>query len=159
MGEEYECVVFEFGEKSWQEKEEGVRGEGVFFKNYFIKGNTCQRQHCNRSATISIGITPESNAKWTVSFHSNGISGELVGKELEPALDQNTVSNYWLAEHLLEALLCSFTFAQNHNIHKCCILTDGLFSQIWFRIFRDVMADVGWKQVLYEDLSKVYCNS
>ncbi|GAA0173550.1 hypothetical protein LIER_27142 [Lithospermum erythrorhizon] len=51
---------------------------------------------------------------------------------------------FCLAMHLLETLLTELSFLQNKQIHITHVVTDGLFSQIWLPIIRELRSDPIW---------------
>ncbi|GAA0182075.1 hypothetical protein LIER_30317 [Lithospermum erythrorhizon] len=83
---------------------------------------------------------------------------EFIGSTLESFEDTNNYNGVvMLAQKLLEPILYCFTIAKHHHLNNLYIITDRLFSQIWFQIYKELATDKGWRKMLQEDLCKL-CN-
>ncbi|GAA0159933.1 hypothetical protein LIER_16604 [Lithospermum erythrorhizon] len=109
-----------------------------------MHGNTC-RGHCRKNnAKLCICITPEKDPKWIISLVISGVVKIHTGSSLNFQLEQHSKLDFTLAAHFLEAFLTGLVLLQDDHIHSLYVVIDGLFSQIWLRINRDLRSDQAW---------------
>ncbi|GAA0185046.1 hypothetical protein LIER_32334 [Lithospermum erythrorhizon] len=104
---------------------------------------------------LNIGITPDFHPKLEVKL--KGLRTTRTGSNLEISTSQYFRSVFSLATSLMEIIFIGLRLAYNKQLHSIFLMTDGLFLQVWFNIYKNLMADEGWRQDMEIGLDEV-CN-